>query len=151
MEWSEGDLVWFEANNTGHPLPGEIQEVHRAAQVIIVQAVINGKVGDLLLNEEVLWVKIVWNFKEIFVLFGDSLEMRYSSWQNQLKVYLKSDIWCQYRKFRFKMKPLLKISSLISFRIGIHSCNSSLVLTIYSIWISISLYFSVRSDVLKYQ
>lgn len=44
MEWSEGDLVWFDTN-IGHPLPGEIQEVHRAAQVIIVQAVINGKVS----------------------------------------------------------------------------------------------------------
>lgn len=47
MEWTEGDLVWFETN-IGHPLPGEIQEVHRAAQVIIVQAVINGKVSGLL-------------------------------------------------------------------------------------------------------
>lgn len=43
MEWSEGDLVWFDPG-LGHPLPGEIQEVHRAAQVIIVQAMINGKV-----------------------------------------------------------------------------------------------------------
>ncbi|KAG4077223.1 hypothetical protein HA402_005278 [Bradysia odoriphaga] len=42
MEWSEGDLVWFDPG-LGHPLPGEIQEVHRAAQVIIVQALINGK------------------------------------------------------------------------------------------------------------
>lgn len=47
MEWSEGDLVWFETN-IGHPLPGEIQEVHRAAQVIIVQALINGKVSGFL-------------------------------------------------------------------------------------------------------
>lgn len=44
MEWSEGDLVWFDPG-LGHPLPGEIQEVHRAAQVIIVQALINGKVS----------------------------------------------------------------------------------------------------------
>lgn len=43
MEWTEGDLVWFDPN-LGHPLPGEIQEVHRAAQVIVVQALINGKV-----------------------------------------------------------------------------------------------------------
>lgn len=48
MEWTEGDLVWFDPN-IGHPLPGEIQEVHRAAQVIIVQAVINGKVSSTLL------------------------------------------------------------------------------------------------------
>lgn len=44
MEWSNGDLVWFDPGNMGHPLPGEIQEVHRAAQIIIVQALINGKV-----------------------------------------------------------------------------------------------------------
>lgn len=44
MEWSEGDLVWFDPG-LGHPLPGEIQEVHRAAQVIVVQALINGKVS----------------------------------------------------------------------------------------------------------
>lgn len=49
MEWTEGDLVWFETN-IGHPLPGEVQEVHRAAQVIIVQAVINGKVSYLIQN-----------------------------------------------------------------------------------------------------
>lgn len=44
MEWSTGDLVWFDTG-LGHPLPGEIQEVHRAAQIIVVQAVINGKVS----------------------------------------------------------------------------------------------------------
>ncbi|XP_061392176.1 LOW QUALITY PROTEIN: unconventional myosin-XV [Musca vetustissima] len=42
MDWSEGDLVWFDPG-VGHPIPGEIQEVHRAAQVIVVQAVIKGK------------------------------------------------------------------------------------------------------------
>lgn len=42
MDWSTGDLVWFDPG-LGHPLPGEILEVHRAAQVIIVQALINGK------------------------------------------------------------------------------------------------------------
>lgn len=45
MEWSTGDLVWFDPG-LGHPLPGEIQEVHRAAQVIVVQALINGKVSS---------------------------------------------------------------------------------------------------------
>lgn len=44
MEWTTGDLVWFDAG-FGHPLPGEIQEVHQAAQIIVVQAVINGKVS----------------------------------------------------------------------------------------------------------
>ncbi|XP_055590383.1 unconventional myosin-XV-like, partial [Uranotaenia lowii] len=42
MNWATGDLVWFDPGH-GPPLPGEIVEVHRAAQVIIVQAVINGK------------------------------------------------------------------------------------------------------------
>ncbi|XP_055533492.1 unconventional myosin-XV [Wyeomyia smithii] len=42
MDWSTGDLIWFDPG-LGHPLPGEILEVHRAAQVIIVQAVINGQ------------------------------------------------------------------------------------------------------------
>ncbi|XP_053672454.1 unconventional myosin-XV [Anopheles nili] len=42
MDWTTGDLVWFDPG-LGHPLPGEIQEVHRAAQMIIVQALINGK------------------------------------------------------------------------------------------------------------
>lgn len=45
MDYQEGDLVWFDAG-LGHPLPGEIHEVHRAAQVIVVQAVINGKVRN---------------------------------------------------------------------------------------------------------
>lgn len=49
MDWTEGDLVWFDPG-LGHPLPGEIHEVHRAAQVIIVQAVINGKVSYKLSN-----------------------------------------------------------------------------------------------------
>lgn len=48
MDWSEGDLVWFDPS-IGHPLPGEIQEVHRAAQVTIVQALINGKVSTLII------------------------------------------------------------------------------------------------------
>ncbi|XP_037727634.1 unconventional myosin-XV isoform X1 [Drosophila subpulchrella] len=42
MDWAEGDLVWFDPG-MGHPIPGEIQEVHRAAQVIVVQALIKGK------------------------------------------------------------------------------------------------------------
>ena len=45
MEWNQGDLVWFDPGGLGHPLPGEIQEVHQAAQIIVVQAVINGKVN----------------------------------------------------------------------------------------------------------
>jgi hypothetical protein len=47
QEFKPGDLVWFEAG-LGFPLPGEIQEVHRAAQIIIVTAVIDGKVNYLI-------------------------------------------------------------------------------------------------------
>lgn len=38
-----GDLVWFEPG-VGLPLPGEVLEVHTAAQIIIVGATIDGKV-----------------------------------------------------------------------------------------------------------
>lgn len=43
QEFKPGDLVWFEPG-IGFPLPGEIQEVHRAAQIIIVSASVDGKV-----------------------------------------------------------------------------------------------------------
>ena len=42
-EFKPGDLVWFEPG-IGFPLPGEIQEVHKAAQIVIVTALIDGKV-----------------------------------------------------------------------------------------------------------
>lgn len=42
-EWSTGDLVWFDPG-VGHWLPGEVLENHRSANVLTVQAVINGKV-----------------------------------------------------------------------------------------------------------
>lgn len=42
--------MWFDPGGLGHPLPGEIQEVHQAAQVIVVQAVINGKVRQIFCN-----------------------------------------------------------------------------------------------------
>ncbi|KAB0792987.1 hypothetical protein PPYR_12607 [Photinus pyralis] len=42
MEWATGDLIWFDPG-VGHWLPGEILECHRSANVITVQAVINGK------------------------------------------------------------------------------------------------------------
>jgi len=43
MDWIEGDLVWFDPG-VGYSIPGEIDEVHRAAQVIVVKAVIKGQV-----------------------------------------------------------------------------------------------------------
>lgn len=61
MDWSEGDLVWFDPG-VGHPIPGEIQEVHRAAQVIVVQAVIKGKVN----------IKKIENFIKTFVCLKSS-------------------------------------------------------------------------------
>ncbi|KAK4873712.1 hypothetical protein RN001_013072 [Aquatica leii] len=42
MEWVTGDLIWFDPG-VGHWLPGEIIECHRSANVLTVQAVINGK------------------------------------------------------------------------------------------------------------
>lgn len=71
MEWSEGDLVWFDPN-LGHPLPGEIQEVHHAAQVIIVQALINGKVSEIFLYS-------------LFFSFFGFYEFVISKWQIQGK------------------------------------------------------------------
>jgi hypothetical protein len=44
LNLQQGDLVWFEAG-FGYPLPGEITEVHRAAQIVIVTALIDGKVS----------------------------------------------------------------------------------------------------------
>lgn len=48
-EWSTGDLVWFDPG-VGHWLPGEVLENHRSANVLTVQAVINGKVRIVLLS-----------------------------------------------------------------------------------------------------
>jgi hypothetical protein len=45
-EFKPGDLVWFEPG-LGFPLPGEIQEVHKAAQIVIVTAYIDGKVRNV--------------------------------------------------------------------------------------------------------
>ncbi|XP_076273553.1 unconventional myosin 10A isoform X2 [Rhynchophorus ferrugineus] len=42
MEWNPGDLIWFDPG-LGHSIPGEVQECHKSANVITVQAVINGK------------------------------------------------------------------------------------------------------------
>jgi myosin-15 len=42
MEWNTGDLIWFDPG-VGHWLPGEVLECHRSANVLTVQAVINGK------------------------------------------------------------------------------------------------------------
>lgn len=41
-QWSPGDLVWFDPG-VGHWLPGEVLEAHRGANVLTIQAVINGK------------------------------------------------------------------------------------------------------------
>ncbi|KAJ8956705.1 hypothetical protein NQ318_014060 [Aromia moschata] len=42
MEWNTGDLIWFDPG-IGHWLPGEVLECHRSANVLTVQALINGK------------------------------------------------------------------------------------------------------------
>lgn len=45
LNLQQGDLVWFDGGY-GFPLPGEIIEVHRAAQIVIVSALIDGKVSS---------------------------------------------------------------------------------------------------------
>ncbi|XP_044253727.1 unconventional myosin-XV [Tribolium madens] len=50
MEWSTGDLIWFDPG-VGHWLPGEVLECHRSANVLTVQAVINGKPQTFALTE----------------------------------------------------------------------------------------------------
>lgn len=47
MEWITGDLIWFDPG-VGNWLPGEVLECHRSANVLTVQAVINGKVSSAL-------------------------------------------------------------------------------------------------------
>ncbi|OWR53588.1 myosin xv [Danaus plexippus plexippus] len=42
-EWSEGAAVWFQPAGAPAPLPGELVEVHRAARVLLVSAVVNGQ------------------------------------------------------------------------------------------------------------
>ncbi|CAH2231979.1 jg4040 [Pararge aegeria aegeria] len=42
-EWSEGAAVWFQPAGAPAPLPGELVEVHRAAKVLLVSAVVNGQ------------------------------------------------------------------------------------------------------------
>lgn len=49
QEFKPGDLVWFEPG-LGFPLPGEIQEIHKAAQIVIVAAFIDGKVRNVNLS-----------------------------------------------------------------------------------------------------
>lgn len=61
MEWSQGNLVWFDPGGLGHPLPGEIQEVHQAAQIIVVQAVINGKVNIQLRRIDLVLISSGWD------------------------------------------------------------------------------------------
>ena len=48
-EFHPGDLVWFDPG-VGYVLPGEVVEFHKAAQVITVQAVINGVTKTFTLN-----------------------------------------------------------------------------------------------------
>ncbi|XP_063618998.1 unconventional myosin-XV [Cydia splendana] len=42
-EWSEGAAVWFQPPGAPAPLPGQLVEVHRAARVLLVSAVVNSQ------------------------------------------------------------------------------------------------------------
>lgn len=67
-----GDLVWFEPG-IGFPLPGEVLEIHEAAQITVIGTSIDGKVrkyfnttgfssGTLTLMG--MWeVEILWNLR----------------------------------------------------------------------------------------
>lgn len=46
INFNPGDLVWFEPG-IGFPLPGEVLEIHTAAQIIIIAASVDGKVKKL--------------------------------------------------------------------------------------------------------
>lgn len=46
-EWTEGASVWFQPAGAPAPLPGSLLEVHRAARVLLVSAIVNGQVGPL--------------------------------------------------------------------------------------------------------
>ncbi|XP_030752101.1 unconventional myosin-XV isoform X2 [Sitophilus oryzae] len=50
MEWNPGDLIWFDPG-LGHSIPGEVQECHKSANVITVQAVISGKAQTFALQD----------------------------------------------------------------------------------------------------
>ncbi|XP_057659116.1 myosin-VIIa [Diorhabda carinulata] len=50
MDWITGDLIWFDPG-VGHWIPGEVLECHKSANVLTVQAIINGKVQTFALAE----------------------------------------------------------------------------------------------------
>ncbi|XP_045475987.1 unconventional myosin-XV isoform X2 [Harmonia axyridis] len=50
MEWITGDLIWFDPG-VGYWLPGEVLECHRTANVLTVQATVNGKSQTFALAE----------------------------------------------------------------------------------------------------
>ncbi|KPI93117.1 Myosin-XV [Papilio xuthus] len=43
LEWAEGAAVWFQPPGAPAPLPGDLIEVHRAARVLLVSALVNGQ------------------------------------------------------------------------------------------------------------
>lgn len=45
VEWTEGAAVWFQPAGAAAPLPGELVELHRAARVLLVSALVNGQVS----------------------------------------------------------------------------------------------------------
>ncbi|ERL93030.1 hypothetical protein D910_10332 [Dendroctonus ponderosae] len=50
MDWNAGDLIWFDPG-LGHSIPGEVLECHKSANVITVQAVVNGKAQTFALQD----------------------------------------------------------------------------------------------------
>lgn len=49
MDWTTGELVWFDPG-LGHWLPGEILEAHKPSGTLTIQALINGKVSNIIIK-----------------------------------------------------------------------------------------------------
>jgi hypothetical protein len=49
-EWTEGAAVWFQPTGAPAHLPGSLVEVHRAARVLLVSAIVNGQVKKIIIN-----------------------------------------------------------------------------------------------------
>lgn len=47
----QGDLVWFDPG-IGYLLPGEVSDFSRPAQVVTIEAIVNGKVSDIRFQEQ---------------------------------------------------------------------------------------------------
>ncbi|GBP29204.1 hypothetical protein EVAR_20566_1 [Eumeta japonica] len=77
VEWAEGAPVWFQPAGAAAPLPGELVEVHRAARVLLVSAIVNGKqLLSLWRNFDVMTMSTDWfKFAELVYWTSASREL----------------------------------------------------------------------------